>query len=73
MTKIEVFAKEQMGITLTLLQVEMIRRWSVGASICVPKRSGISTAKQVYYRYLQDGVKDDEPERIKKDIEDFYG
>lgn len=58
MTKIEVFAKEQMGITLTILQVEMIRRWSVGASIIVPKRAGVTTAKQVYYRYLQDAVKE---------------
>lgn len=62
MTRIEIFAKEQMGITLTMLQVEMIRRWSVGASITVPKRAGVTTAKQVYYRYLQDGVKNIENE-----------
>ena len=66
MTKIEVFATEQMGITLTLLQVEMIRRWSVGASITVPKRAGVTTAKQVYYRYLQDSVKPLEQEIQKE-------
>jgi hypothetical protein len=66
MTKIEVFAKEQMGITLTLLQVEMIRRWSVGATIVVPKRAGVTTAKQVYYRYLQDAVKPIETEIAKE-------
>lgn len=58
MTKIEKFAVEQMGITLTVLQVEMIRRWSVGATITVPRHAGMSTAKKVYYRYLQDGVKE---------------
>ena len=53
MTPIEEYAKMHLNIHLTVFQMECLRRWSVGASITAPKRSGVSTAKKVYYRYMQ--------------------
>lgn len=62
MTKIETFAKEKLGIRLTIYQVEMIRQWSVGATVTAPKRAGVSTARKVLWAYLQDGVSDERSE-----------
>lgn len=58
MSTIEDFALNVMGIRLTLIQMKMLRAWSVGAEIIVPKRAGITTARRVYYAYLQQAVKE---------------
>ena len=60
MTKIEQFAKEQMGITLTLFQVNVLKKWAVdaGATVVAGKRMGISTCRKVWYAYMQDATKD---------------
>lgn len=77
MTPIEQYANRH-GIALTVLQMEAIRRWSIGASITYPTqyKSQIMKAKQLYYDFMQDacGMRGETLEsKIYKEMEGFHG
>jgi hypothetical protein len=62
MSNIEQFAKIKFNINLTFYQMSLLRAWSTGspANVIRGRKMGVSTAKKVYYAYLQDGVEEKE-------------
>lgn len=77
MTPIEQYANRQ-GVALTVLQMECIRRWSIGASITYPTqfKTQVLKAKRLWYDLMQDscGMRGETLEsKIYKEMENYYG
>jgi hypothetical protein len=63
---IEIFAKEQFGIELLPIQIEMIKNYASGKIVTYSRLSGLTTANKIIQEYIKQGISYEHPNLLQK-------